>query len=315
MFSCKKILLCLDHDPTDQDSLALRKTCEFAAKQNATVTVVSVVKPVSRFFDFFTSDTSAAELENLLREDRQKQLDEFVTQNKVGDVACDTRLLIGKQEVQFIREVVRGNYNLLVKPAKGVSSESHPLTSLDKTLIRSCPCPVWLLNSEKELSFANVLAAIDVEDHDNTHAALNRSIITAASALSGSSGVPLHIVAAWDLWMDQPLRRRAGDYEVESWLAAKKEKSQQDLDELLAEMNVSIDASNVHLNRGVAAQVVEQVVQSEKIDLLVMGTVSRTGINGFLLGNTAETILSHAKCSILALKPEGFVCPIPLGNS
>jgi nucleotide-binding universal stress UspA family protein len=45
-----------------------------------------------------------------------------------------------------------------------------------------------------------------------------------------------------------------------------------------------------------------------------MGTVARTGIRGFFMGNTAETILEQLNCSVLAIKPPGFVTPVGLDN-
>ena len=41
-----------------------------------------------------------------------------------------------------------------------------------------------------------------------------------------------------------------------------------------------------------------------------MGTVGRSGIKGLLLGNTAEKVLGTCDCSILTVKPDGFVSPI-----
>ncbi|MDH5473944.1 MAG: universal stress protein [Gammaproteobacteria bacterium] len=43
-----------------------------------------------------------------------------------------------------------------------------------------------------------------------------------------------------------------------------------------------------------------------------MGTVGRTGISGFFIGNTADSVLRQVDCSILAIKPEGFVTPVEL---
>ncbi|MEO8271575.1 MAG: universal stress protein [Aureliella sp.] len=43
-----------------------------------------------------------------------------------------------------------------------------------------------------------------------------------------------------------------------------------------------------------------------------MGTVSRTGLSGLLIGNTAQHILDHIECSVLAVKPANFICPIHL---
>ena len=44
-----------------------------------------------------------------------------------------------------------------------------------------------------------------------------------------------------------------------------------------------------------------------------MGTVARTGIPGLLIGNTAESVLSQVGCSVIAVKPDGFVSPVAVG--
>jgi nucleotide-binding universal stress UspA family protein len=38
-----------------------------------------------------------------------------------------------------------------------------------------------------------------------------------------------------------------------------------------------------------------------------MATLSRTGIAGFLIPYTAEKFLHQVKCSVLTIKPEGFI--------
>jgi nucleotide-binding universal stress UspA family protein len=43
---------------------------------------------------------------------------------------------------------------------------------------------------------------------------------------------------------------------------------------------------------------------------VVMGTVGRTGIPGLIMGNSAETILQQVDCSVLAIKPPGFIAPV-----
>lgn len=44
--------------------------------------------------------------------------------------------------------------------------------------------------------------------------------------------------------------------------------------------------------------------------MLVMGTVARTGVAGFFMGNTAENISQRISCSLFALKPKGFISPV-----
>ena len=46
------------------------------------------------------------------------------------------------------------------------------------------------------------------------------------------------------------------------------------------------------------------------IDLLVMGSIGRGGNPGVMIGNTAERLLPEVQCSVLAVKPPDFVCPI-----
>ena len=48
------------------------------------------------------------------------------------------------------------------------------------------------------------------------------------------------------------------------------------------------------------------------VDVIVMRTVARTGLPGLITGNIAEQVLSQITCSVLAIKPDGFVSPITL---
>ena len=40
--------------------------------------------------------------------------------------------------------------------------------------------------------------------------------------------------------------------------------------------------------------------------------VARTGVPGFIMGNTAEKILNQIDCSVLAIKPAVFKTPVKL---
>jgi nucleotide-binding universal stress UspA family protein len=69
-------------------------------------------------------------------------------------------------------------------------------------------------------------------------------------------------------------------------------------------------APRIHLLRGEAKKEIPALVRDLNADLVVMGTVARTGISGFIIGNTAEAILDQMQCSVLAIKPPGFVSPV-----
>ena len=86
------------------------------------------------------------------------------------------------------------------------------------------------------------------------------------------------------------------------------------LDALLADYRLEPDKQRVHLAKGEAGEVIPRLAREREADLVVMGTVARTGIPGFFMGNTAERILSRVDCSVLAVKPEGFVTPVKIGR-
>lgn len=53
-----------------------------------------------------------------------------------------------------------------------------------------------------------------------------------------------------------------------------------------------------------------ELARHQRINLLIMGTVARTGISGLVMGNTAEQILDDVGCSMIAVKPPGFRSPL-----
>ena len=74
----------------------------------------------------------------------------------------------------------------------------------------------------------------------------------------------------------------------------------------------TISSPERHLIKGWARKEIPAFAKSIDADLIVMGTVGRTGIPGFIMGNTAETILNQIDCSVLAIKPPGFETPVTL---
>ncbi|MCB0992356.1 MAG: universal stress protein, partial [Acidimicrobiales bacterium] len=102
--------------------------------------------------------------------------------------------------------------------------------------------------------------------------------------------------------------------DVEKMLAQELEGRTQALDELVASPSIARWPWRKHLRKGRPAVAVVDAVADQKINLLVLGTVARGGIPGLVMGNTAETILDKVTCSVLALKPDGFVSPIAHPN-
>lgn len=86
--------------------------------------------------------------------------------------------------------------------------------------------------------------------------------------------------------------------------------AQRKIADFIGTLDTNPDAVYSHVFWGIASQDIPKLAQQLEIDLLVLGSVGRSGIKGVLLGKTAEKLLNTRDCSILAVNPEGFVSPI-----
>jgi nucleotide-binding universal stress UspA family protein len=71
-----------------------------------------------------------------------------------------------------------------------------------------------------------------------------------------------------------------------------------------------IQPKSIHLIQGVPGDVIPKFAEDQDIDLVVMGTLGRLSQQGMFIGDTAERILNRLECSVLAVKPAGFVSPV-----
>tara|TARA_R110002111_G_scaffold110495_3_gene170090 strand:- start:233 stop:706 length:474 start_codon:yes stop_codon:yes gene_type:complete len=156
------------------------------------------------------------------------------------------------------------------------------------------------------------MAAVDPDPENKVRDSLNATILQLASSLAAKDNSELHVIHAWALFGEQLLRSRGGvpESEIYRYARQQEEKQRQALEGLLARHTGGM--GEPHLVEGNPDSVIPQMVANKKVDLLVMGTVCRTGIPGFFIGNTAETILDEVDCSVLTVKPEGFQSAVQL---
>jgi nucleotide-binding universal stress UspA family protein len=79
---------------------------------------------------------------------------------------------------------------------------------------------------------------------------------------------------------------------------------------MLDEVDTSDLHIETHLAPGNPGLLIPDIGREIGAELIVIGTVGRTGIAGLLIGNTAESIISEVECPVLAIKPEGFETPV-----
>lgn len=216
--------------------------------------------------------------------------------------------------IKIIQYVLQHGHDLLIKEAEPRGGSGTGFKAIDMELLRKCPCAVWLsrpiTHSRKQIQ-----VAVAIDPRSNEQAAENLSIrmLQLARSLADSCSGELHIVSCWDYEFETFLRDSIWVKTSEAEIAEVVGNAQRDhraaLEELIKTSSITGNY-RVHHLRGIAEECIPALVGDRKIDILVMGTVARTGIPGFVIGNTAENIVQKLSCSLMALKPQGFVSPV-----
>ncbi len=304
------ILLVLN--PEEQETAALNKAVLLARQNDARLTLFSVVYRHPDL-DSYPDSVGGALLTPFVS-DRRQWLHGFMQTLQEHGINGEAVVVTGIPFLETVREVLREQRDLVITTAeekKGIRARVFGTTSMH--LMRKCPCPVWVVKRAQTWPYARILAAVDPSVYDPKRDSLNPLILQLASSMARKEAGELHIVHVWHLFGDRYARIRGmTEKDVQVAKAQEKMLHKQRFDDLLSRIDFTDLKPQVHLIEGDPDECIPELVMEQSIDLLVMGTVCRTGIAGFLIGNTAEEVLNQVDCSVLTLKPEGFVTPVAL---
>ena len=312
----KKLLLVCNFD-TKQD-MAVERAVSLAQQNEAKLTVITVVKDIPADMGMAITAITPQEVFQLVIDDQQKRVDALVADMRKQGVEAESMVITGTPFLEIIRQVLRGKHDLVILAPEGKGSIKKRLFgSTSMHLMRKCPCPVWVVKPEKRTKYKKIMAAVDVtsDSPDVERNSLNPLILQLASSLARMDNSKLHVVQVWSVYGEgyMQMRGNMSDKSIRDLRKRNKRQSASQLDSLLAGVDLKGIISHRHLprNKNVAKAIVK-LAKNKAIDLLVMGTVCRTGLAGFIIGNTAEKVLSEVNCSVLTVKPEGFVTPVTL---
>lgn len=289
---------------------ALNQAIWLARQTGAKITLIHVLPDLRKAL---LSASSSAQVDAIfgqgdqfqkeIREDSDERMQSLIAKFKAHDLGIRCETLLGDPSIAIIHAVQQERHDLVVVGTRGQSVwEKYFIGSTAKRLIRKCPSPVWTVKTEHAEVPKTVLAATDFSD-------VSRQAVLAGRRIARQAGAEfhvLHVLDAKDIPDAASERLAPGSLPREVVNSAARGR----LDEFLASLDGDAGQIHSHLTWGIPAQEVARLAEHLNIDLLVMGTVGRSGIKGLTLGNTAEKVLDSCHCSILTVKPEGFVSPI-----
>ena len=88
--------------------------------------------------------------------------------------------------------------------------------------------------------------------------------------------------------------------EVNQLLKSETEKNLNKVERLRDEEGLDVKITK-KVAEGSPAKVILETIESEDIDLVVIGSSGKTGFDKFLMGSVAEKVVKSAKCSVLVI--------------
>jgi nucleotide-binding universal stress UspA family protein len=176
---------------------------------------------------------------------------------------------------------------------------------------------VWVVKPIQPERHTRILAAVDPTPIDEEQYTVSIKIMDLATSLARRDQCELVVVHSWTFPAEHSLRSGylVASNELDRWVRRARDRQRRRLTELLAPYDLQDLQSQVYMLKGEPGHLIPKLVAKMEIGLIVMGTVRRTGVAGLLIGTTAERILRQVDCSVLTVKPEGFVTPVGIAFS
>jgi universal stress protein E len=294
-----RILVATDFSP--YATAALRQAVWLARKSGGQLILANAVPDFSMSVHWGPLERDANQRTMLDRSDTAMR--HAVVGVNAMDLDVKLVTLVGEPFVEITRAVQERGCSMVLAGTRGHTKlEQFFMGSTAKRLIRNCPASVWIVRAEHVGPPQVVLAATDFSDVSLK--AVKEGLKIAQQA--GAEFHLLHVVDSNDVPEDMISRIPAGS----SLRQEINEEAARRLEEFLGSLAVDRTQIKVHLSWGTPWQEIQRISRHQAADLIVIGTVGRSGIKGLLMGNTAEKVLDTCECSILIVKPDGFVSPI-----
>jgi universal stress protein E len=236
-------------------------------------------------------------------------LSQLVSEAQKQEITAEAHLALGGGWLELVRQALRGQHDLILigtRDRKGLGRMLFGSTAVK--VVRRSPCPVWVAKPETTLNHLNILVASDLS-------AVADECLRLTLQFGRLAPATIHLLHVVDFPLDHIWSTGLPDAREEAYRRDVRQKAEEALKAQVERVGAGdrTQVVQVHLvddPGGLPDEGILRFIQTHAIDLLVMGTQGRSGVAGIMIGNTAERILPELSCSLLAIKPAGFVCPL-----
>jgi len=305
------LLLAVDHDdPVD----ALARTATTWSDDGDRLVAVGVAPELLATVKSAAASSAARKAEEMMLAEVKTRVE--LLKRTVGE-RMESHLISGRIADEVVKAAVLYGADIVVKTADRPTEDGASLFgSVEKSLIRKCPKPVWIVRPDRDAPPRRIAVAVEnAETASRRREAegVSRALLAHAAELARRFSIEkATVIHAWNATGAPLLDNTGGGLSPEAVKAC--------MDEWEAESAAwlagFVDAANAEfggndfrfegrLVSGRPARAVADAATDLETDVLVIGSANRTGVAGLLIGNTAEAVIHHAPCSLFVVKPEG----------
>ncbi|MHC5210852.1 MAG: universal stress protein [Planctomycetota bacterium] len=269
---------------------ALKEAAWLVKSTGARLTLMTVVEATD------TPDVRAAAI----------KLIEHAARDVIAETSAPIEVAFGTPFVEIIRRVQAHGHDLVIVASRRPTALDRAIVgSTALRLLRKCPGAVWVTGRHADPGAWCVLTAVGSTGMAPSLLDLSAEMV----ALRGGEWHVLHCVE-YHAEPGMRLQHRPRE-EIDAYRKGVREEDWAMLRSLTAEPAERTGVKpQLWLAEGQADEQILSAIDEQDAHLVVLGTVGRAGLPGVLIGNVAETVFKHAECSVLAIKPEGFVSPV-----
>lgn len=308
----KNILLLADKENGIKQ--LVKRASDLAEDNKAKLTIIDIQEDYSKDITDVVSASKLAELQGASTKSKLDRLIKIWESSRNENVKTKAKVLTGNPFLEIIKQVLVGKHDLVIKLAEEESGlKSKLFGTTDMHLMRKCPCPLWIIKPTRKRKYNRIMAAVNPENDKYEKSDLNIKIMDLATSLANKENSELHIIHAWNFFDEVTLRGRKMNMpkeQADALINSVETVHRHRLFELVSKYDLKNLKHKVHLLRGKPSVLIPSSVLKNKIDLIVMGTLARSGVAGMFIGNTAEEVLNRVNSSVLTVKPDGFKTPV-----
>ncbi|MDO4625882.1 MAG: universal stress protein UspE [Pasteurellaceae bacterium] len=294
-------------NPENDKQYALARAVRLVQEQKneniVNITLFLATYDLSYEMSALLSSEERSEMHQKVIEQRLLDIQPYIEKYAHPQIHYNSVVVWNSNEADAIcQELAQKNYDLVVKYTKEQESiTSLIFTPMDWQLLRKCDTPMLMVRDGDWKHQRRILVAVNVSGDVDYHNEFNHILVSLGIDLADSlERGNIHLVSAYP---PTPINMAIELAEFHTSDYTNSVRGQQLVNMKALRQQFGIDEDHTHVREGFPEEVIPEVAKELQAELVVLGTVGRTGLSAALLGNTAEHVISHLKCNLLAIKP------------